>query len=115
MLGQMGANATKAQNDSIAAEHHQSPPLEFSRFTAPNQKDALAQCGPGQPCADGSCCNSVSTAAIRKRVQLIVNRKANVDSGPIIASPQLRRLASPIATLILCVEWTLSMVISRAP
>ncbi|TVY58669.1 Chitotriosidase-1 [Lachnellula cervina] len=57
MLGQMGANATRAENVSIAEAKGQPPP-EVSKFTLAHQKDAPAECGPGQPCTDASCCNS---------------------------------------------------------
>ncbi|TVY92833.1 Chitotriosidase [Lachnellula willkommii] len=61
MLGQMGANATRAENVSMAEAKGQPPPPEVSpvsKFTPPHQNDAPAECGPGQPCADASCCNS---------------------------------------------------------
>jgi hypothetical protein len=106
MLGQMGVNATKAENDSIAEANDQPPPPEFSRFTLPNQKDAPAQCGPGQPCADGSCCNSVSDAENKPWISLTANRKGSVDIRPTIVTRLLQRRVSRIAMLMLCVEWT---------
>ncbi|TVY56649.1 Chitotriosidase-1 [Lachnellula suecica] len=66
MLGQMGANATAAENVSIAVENNLPIPA-FNRFTVPNQKNAPAQCGPSQACADGSCCNSVSGAEMAEK------------------------------------------------
>ena len=56
-MGQIGANATKAENDSlpkIALERTKS-----SKPTSLQVRDSAAQCGPGMPCSDGSCCNSV--------------------------------------------------------
>ncbi|TVY34581.1 Chitotriosidase [Lachnellula subtilissima] len=58
MLGQMGANATRAENVSNAEADGRPPPPEVSKFTLLYQKNAPAECGPGQPCADQSCCNS---------------------------------------------------------
>ena len=57
MMGQIGANATKAENDSlpgIALERTKS-----SKPTSLQVRDSAAHCGPGMPCSDGSCCNSV--------------------------------------------------------
>lgn len=55
MMGQMGANATKAENDSIVGIvlRETSP-----KVTSLQVRDAVVQCSPGVPCVDGSCCNS---------------------------------------------------------
>ncbi len=57
ILSQIGANATEAGNRSIAASTHQR--IQISTANPAQIKDS-AQCGPGSPCADGSCCNTVS-------------------------------------------------------
>lgn len=89
MLGQMGANATAAENNTIADANHQPHPPDYSRFTVPNQKD-IAQCGPNQPCVDGSCCNSVRHGRrVFTRSKLTRDRKANVDTRTTTASRQL--------------------------
>lgn len=61
-MGQIDANATKAENDSlsgIALERIQS-----SKPTSLQVQDSAAQCGPGVPCSDGSCCNSVHSSIL---------------------------------------------------
>lgn len=104
MLGQMGANATRAENVSIAEAKGQPPP-EVSKFTLAHQKDAPAECGPGQPCADASCCNSVRAPKPRNRIRLMKNRKASADLNLTIVSLLLQRPVSRTAMLMLCVEW----------
>lgn len=64
--GQIGANATKAENESIAAERNanlQRPTrqAEISPYTSLEKRDTPAQCSIDTPCIDFSCCNSVST------------------------------------------------------
>jgi hypothetical protein len=57
MMGQIGAFATKAENVSLSDIS-----LERTKFSKPASlqvQDSAAQCGPGMPCSDGSCCNSV--------------------------------------------------------
>jgi hypothetical protein len=57
IIGQIGENATTAGNVSINNDQHHPG---FTRITGLRNKDAPAQCSPTKPCADGSCCNSVS-------------------------------------------------------
>jgi len=52
IMGQIGANATKAENQSVAE-------MNAQHATLIQEIDTPAQCGPGLPCSDGSCCNSV--------------------------------------------------------
>jgi hypothetical protein len=59
IMGQIGANATKAENESIAETNLQH--AHASKATSLQVRDTPAQCGPGVPCSDGSCCNSVRT------------------------------------------------------
>jgi hypothetical protein len=61
ILGQMGENATEAENATIA--QGLSGTRDVSRSIALNKRDTPAQCGPNSPCIDGSCCNSVCCAA----------------------------------------------------
>ena len=58
ILSQIGGNATKAENDSMAEMNLQ---RLHTKSKILQGRDAVAQCGPGLPCSDGSCCNSVST------------------------------------------------------
>lgn len=58
ILSQIGANATKAENQSVAANAERY--ANVSKAMPLNKRDAPAQCGPDQPCVDASCCNSVS-------------------------------------------------------
>jgi hypothetical protein len=64
IMGQMGANATKAENDSIVGIvlRETSP-----KVTSLQVRDVAVQCGPGVPCVDGSCCNSVSISPSMRR------------------------------------------------
>lgn len=62
MMGQIGANATKAENDSLSGIV-----LERTRSSKPASlqvRDSAAQCSPGVPCSDGSCCNSVCSSIL---------------------------------------------------
>lgn len=87
VLSQMGVNTSKAQNDSIIAIAENATfvssipntpkvtaqcgisfSCEATSTTYQNQtsevdhlhkRDSPVQCGPGQPCIDGSCCNTV--------------------------------------------------------
>lgn len=61
MMGQIGANATKAENDSLVGIVERT---KSSKATMLQVRDAVAQCGSGVPCSDGSCCNSVCTLAL---------------------------------------------------
>jgi len=82
-MGQMGANATKAENDSIVGIvlRETSP-----KVTSLQVRDAAVQCGPGVPCVDGSCCNSVSISLrCGDNMLTMDDRKENVDSRHIIA------------------------------
>lgn len=68
ILGQIGANATV---NGKASQHEESSPRALNLDTAAThnknnrfsslvkRQEAPLQCGSGQPCADGSCCNSV--------------------------------------------------------
>jgi hypothetical protein len=57
-MGQIGANATKVENDSLVGIVERT---KSSKATILQVRDTVAQCGPGMPCSDGSCCNSVCT------------------------------------------------------
>ncbi len=68
ILGQIGANATKRGNESMS-EPPQNAKVAVPRAMVPQTSkhvplnkrvDGPIQCGTGKPCADGSCCNSVS-------------------------------------------------------
>jgi hypothetical protein len=63
ILSQIGANATRAENDSMAEMNLQ---RLHTKSTILQGRDSAAQCGPGLPCSDGSCCNSVSTYHLKK-------------------------------------------------
>lgn len=54
ILGQGGAHGAKNGFLSRRAGYTRYIPLQ-------KRVDGPIQCGPGNPCADGSCCNSVST------------------------------------------------------
>lgn len=58
ILGQIGANATAAGNASLPKNIREN--FATSKVTPLSKRNAPAQCGPAQPCSDGSCCNSVS-------------------------------------------------------
>ena len=61
-MGQIGANATKAENDSLSGIV-----VERTKSLAPTSlqvRDSAAQCGPSVPCSDGSCCNSVRSSIL---------------------------------------------------
>lgn len=58
MISQIGVNATKAENETIQAMGMQSK--QSSVTTSLHARAAATDCGPGNPCVDGSCCNSVS-------------------------------------------------------
>lgn len=68
MLGQMGENATEAENTTIA-QGLSGPPgsptrRNVSKYVSLNERDIPAQCGPDVPCVDGSCCNSVCRSQV---------------------------------------------------
>ncbi|CZR65426.1 related to chitinase [Phialocephala subalpina] len=56
ILSQIGANATAAGNASLPKNIREH--FATSKAIPLSKRDAPSQCGPGQPCADGSCCNS---------------------------------------------------------
>jgi len=69
ILGQIGANATKRSNESMS-EPPKNAKVAVPRALVPQTSihvplnkrvDGPIQCGTGKPCADGSCCNSVSS------------------------------------------------------
>lgn len=70
IIGQIGSNPTAASNASLPKSLREQ--FTASRLSALLQRDASAQCGPGQPCADNSCCNSVSSEW--KQVWHIIDR-----------------------------------------
>ena len=67
ILGQIGANATANGNASLKESSKQirksdtrATHIGDHRFASLAKRvEGPIQCGPGQPCADGSCCNSV--------------------------------------------------------
>lgn len=61
IISQIGSNATAAGNTSLPDNIRQ----QFATTKIPpiQELDAV-QCSPNQPCADGSCCNSVSEPEI---------------------------------------------------
>lgn len=61
MVGQIGANATKAENQTIAE-------MNAQHVTLLQERDTPTQCGPGLPCSDGSCCNSVGSRTLRSQL-----------------------------------------------
>jgi hypothetical protein len=85
-MGQIGANATKVENNSIGGIRLREL---SSKASSLQLRDVSAQCGPGVPCVDGSCCNSVSTLLSRlhciRRILTLDDRKGNVDSHHTIA------------------------------
>lgn len=121
ILAQIGANATIAGNDSMSGttRHRIGGP----ELIQTQQKDVASQCGPGVPCTDGSCCNSVSVGehwieiwkGVIDRVErrglvrecegslLMFYRKANADIQTITAGRRRRRDVFRIVTLGLCV------------
>lgn len=104
ILAQIGANATEAGNDSMSGNaHHHIDPAE----KIPTQmKDADTQCGPDNPCVDGSCCNSVRDKFLARwnyEQSLIERRKGNADSHLTTADLQLLQHASRTVMLGLCV------------
>ena len=57
ILSQIGENATQAGNDSMSGgTHHR---IGTAGKVSAQVKGVVDQCGPGVPCVDGSCCNSV--------------------------------------------------------
>jgi hypothetical protein len=56
-MGQICANATKAENQTIVEMSVQQE--QSAKAMGIEERDTPAQCGPGVPCSDGSCCNSV--------------------------------------------------------
>jgi len=73
ILSQIGANATTTENASMAETDLERPQ---NKAAVPQRKDAVAQCGPGLPCSDGSCCNSVSPlCSIEEIAMLIISQQ----------------------------------------
>ena len=68
ILGQIGGNATAAENVTIVQGLSSTPrsPPDVSKFVALNERGTPAQCGPSSPCIDGSCCNSVCAGLLRR-------------------------------------------------
>lgn len=64
IISQIGSNATAAGNSSLPDSVRQQ--FAVTKLPPIQELDAV-QCSPSQPCADGSCCNSVSA----HRVSLI--------------------------------------------
>jgi hypothetical protein len=115
MLGQIGVNATTAENNSMAGIV-----LLRAKSSKPSSlqiRDTTAQCGPGMPCSDGSCCNSVSESLLLRRQAMLTmeHRKENVDSRHTIASTRPPQPASPTATQRPCAVSILSMERRNAP
>lgn len=112
ILSQLGRNATKAENNSIAAEavaRHSSivrlnDSTAISTFLALNKRAAPAECGPGVPCIDGSCCNSVCQSKTDRMKLLIFSRKGSVASHHTTVTPRRRRHVSLIVMPMQCVE-----------
>ena len=71
-MGQIGANATKAENQSVAE-------MNAQHATLIQEIDTPTQCGPGLPCSDGSCCNSVGHDIAFRAVAVLTHfdRKEN--------------------------------------
>jgi hypothetical protein len=60
IMGQIGANAITPEDETNAEKNLQvSQSLKGTPLQA---RHTSAQCGPGIPCSDGSCCNSVSAS-----------------------------------------------------
>ena len=68
ILSQIGSNTSNAENASMA--HAQ------SKAAIPAGRIVVPQCGPGLPCSDGSCCNSVSPlCSIEEIAMLIISQQ----------------------------------------
>lgn len=111
ILGQIGANATERGNESISEPPKNAKvaipraivPRTSRHMTLNKRVDGPIQCGLGKPCADGSCCNSVSRGCCSEENVLIARRTESVASNPTTANQPLRSLVSRIATQKPCV------------
>jgi hypothetical protein len=96
ILGQIGANATTNGNNSVKlssrhARHFDTRATHIyhgKRASLARRVEGPVQCGPAEPCADGSCCNSVRPFSGCLSWPNRTERMGNADSKLIIANPR---------------------------